>query len=154
MVFLLDGFWYSDGLKNLLYNLSICHGWSTSWMCPKLRYRIPFLFQYVDDLANSVARDKVDDILTVFNAFRNFIQFIVEREYTNWVPFLVMKVIRDVVILDSYQKPTSSVRYMNYYNCQEHMIKINPVRSNWHYQSLSTFSGWWELQTPCEYRIS
>lgn len=97
---------------------------------PKLSYQLPFIYQYVDDLILSVPSDGVQEILNTFNSFNDYIQFTVEMESERAVPFLDTKVIRDennIILLDWYQKPTSSGRYIHYRSYHDMKMKTNTI---------------------------
>lgn len=97
---------------------------------PKLSFVFPFLFKYVDDIICAVPYDKIDDVLLVFNSIHPKIQFTVEKETNCSVPFLDTKVIRNInnqILIDWYQKPTFSGRYLNFYSNHSINQKINVV---------------------------
>ena len=97
---------------------------------PKLSYQLPFLKKYVDDIITSIPNDGLDEILRIFNSYNQHIQFTVEVESNNSVPFLDTRVIRqpnNIIMLDWYTKPTSSGRYINYNSNHSTKIKINLI---------------------------
>ena len=75
----------------------------------------------------------MDDIqltLDNFNAFNSNLQFTIERENGNSVPFLDTRVIRtdnNSIILDWYQKDTASGRFINYFSNHPANQKYNTV---------------------------
>ena len=95
----------------------------------RLPFNLPFIYQYVDDLILSVPRGTSEEILSIFNSFNCHIQFTVEEEKENSVPFLDTKVIREgsTIILDWYQKPTSSGRYINFHSYHSFKMKTNVI---------------------------
>lgn len=97
----------------------------------KLNFNLPFLIKYVDDIICSCPRGSVADLLQVFNSYNPNLQFTIEHEdNNNSVPFLDTRVIRtheNRIILDWYQKPTSSGRYMNFHSHHPIKMKINLV---------------------------
>ncbi|XP_057324832.1 uncharacterized protein LOC130667337 [Microplitis mediator] len=77
-----------------------------------LPFPVPFLKVYVDDTILSIPEDKVDSILDIFNSVNKKIQFTMEIEKENRLPFLDVVVIRKddgSLLTDWYIKPTSSV---------------------------------------------
>lgn len=98
---------------------------------PKLTFSIPLIKKYVDDLICSIPNDSQNEILEVFNAYNEHIQFTIENEDDhNSVPFLDTRVHRDqnnVIKLDWYRKPTSSGRYLNFNSSVSMKMKINLV---------------------------
>lgn len=94
---------------------------------PKLSFNPVFLKKYVDDIITSVPLDKVDEILLIFNSFHERLQFTIEREVDNQIPFLDMELIRDggSILTNWYTKPMSSGRILNYKSDHVHSQKIN-----------------------------
>lgn len=96
----------------------------------RLQFDVPFLHQYVDDIICSVPHDSIDLVLQCFNSFNEHLQFTVERETDNSVPFLDTLVVRDngnILKLDWYRKSTSSGRYLNFHSHHDLQHKINVV---------------------------
>jgi hypothetical protein len=97
---------------------------------PKLDFQLPFIKKYVDDICCAVPADKIEYTKEVFNSFNNHLQFTVEQETNFSVPFLDTKLIRtpeNKIILDWYQKPTSSGRYINFQSNHPFGQKISIV---------------------------
>lgn len=97
---------------------------------PKLSFQLPFLKKYVDDIITAVPNNKVDEILTVFNSYNPNIQFTIETETDNSVPFLDTKLIRtesNLIKVDWYTKPTYSGRYINFHSYHTQKMKINLI---------------------------
>lgn len=97
---------------------------------PKLPFQLPFIYKYVDDVICAVPLDSVDTTLNIFNSYDPHVQFTVENEKDNKVPFLDTELIRcenNSIILNWYQKPTSSGRYINYYSSHPNSHKFNTV---------------------------
>lgn len=68
--------------------------------------------------------------MNVFNSFNRHIQFTIERETNNSVPFLDTKPIRQengTIIVDWYQKPTNSGRYIHFLSNHPIKQKINLI---------------------------
>lgn len=98
----------------------------------KITFDIPFLKRYVDDLILSVPENCIDEILNIFNSFDTNIQFTVEKETDQSVPFLDMKLIRtnnNTIITRWYRKPINSNRFINYYSHHPMKMKINLIHN-------------------------
>lgn len=96
----------------------------------KLSFAPTFLYQYVDDIIAAVPEGSIDEILTVFNDFDQHLKFTVEEEENRSVPFLDTKVIRtedNTIILDWYQKKTSSGKYVHYTSYHDIAMKTNVI---------------------------
>ena len=96
---------------------------------PKLSFELPFVYKFVDDIVTVVPSDMIAHTLSVFNSFNEHIQFTVEEERDNFVPFLDCKVIRDgtSLVTDWYTKPTFSGRFINYYSNHSFKHKMNTL---------------------------
>ncbi|XP_071055083.1 uncharacterized protein [Onthophagus taurus] len=97
---------------------------------PTLDFELPFLKKYVDDIITSIPENSLDSILDSFNKFNKYIQFTLERETNNAVPFLDTKVIRNIdnkIEFDWYAKPTFSGRYVHFTSSHKIKHKINTV---------------------------
>ena len=95
-----------------------------------LPFQIPFLKKYVDDIICAIPADSEEVILNIFNSHNQYLSFTLEKETDNSVPFLDTKLIRGndgLIILNWYQKPTNTGRYLNYSSFHEERIKINLV---------------------------
>lgn len=91
----------------------------------KLNFQFPFIKKYVDDIICSIPNNYIQETLNIFNNYNRHIQFTIEEETNNSVPFLDTKLIRlpdNKIMIDWYIKPTSSQQYINYYS--QHSIKI------------------------------
>ncbi|XP_074112299.1 uncharacterized protein LOC141536002 [Cotesia typhae] len=93
-------------------------------------FRIAFLKLYVDDTLLAVSEDRVEGLLTWFNGVHPKIQFTMEKEVDNKLPFLDTVVFR----LDSgelrtnwYQKPSCSGRLLNFNSHHPIAHKISVV---------------------------
>lgn len=96
----------------------------------RLTFDVPFIKKYVDDIICAIPSNKVDETLEIFNNFHPNIQFTIEKETNNTVPFLDTLLIRtpeNSVILDWYRKPMSSDRYIHYLSNHPTRQKINLV---------------------------
>lgn len=82
------------------------------------------------DITCSVPSDCTQIILDHVNTFNRNIQFTIEHENDCSVPFLDTRVIRtqeNKIILDWYQKPTASGRFLNYFSNHPQNQKYNTV---------------------------
>ncbi|XP_030752332.1 uncharacterized protein LOC115879578 [Sitophilus oryzae] len=98
----------------------------------KLPFKFPFLYRYVDDIIAAVPKDSIELTVNIFNSFNEKIQFTVECEKENSVPFLDTRLIRQddgEIILDWYQKPTASGRYLNFFSNHPTSQKYNTIRA-------------------------
>ena len=97
---------------------------------PRLDFQLPFIKKYVDDIITAVPGTKIDEILHTFNSYDNKIQFTIETENNNSVPFLDTKLVRteeNIIKLDWYTKPTYSGRYINFNSYHTQKMKINLI---------------------------
>lgn len=96
---------------------------------PQLPFEMPFIKKYVDDIICAVPQDSIDLTLNIFNNVHPRLQFTIEREVDNAVPFLDTLVIREgrSIKTDWYVKPTASGRYINYHSYHSTKMKINVV---------------------------
>lgn len=97
----------------------------------RLPLNIPFLFLYVDDILLSAPEDCIDVILNEFNAFDNYIQFTVEKEENNRIPFLDVMLIREGenVLTEWYRKSINSNRILNFYSSHPLNQKVAIIKS-------------------------
>ncbi|XP_044744639.1 uncharacterized protein LOC123306618 [Coccinella septempunctata] len=102
-----------------------------NYCIPLLPFQVPIAYQYVDDLFFAIPEDMTAEMLAVFNSFNTHIQFTVEEEVENGVPFLDTRVVRcpgNIIKLDWYQKPTSSGRYIHYRSNHSWAMKTNLIK--------------------------
>ncbi|XP_017470366.1 PREDICTED: uncharacterized protein LOC108362044 [Rhagoletis zephyria] len=93
--------------------------------------RIKILTKYVDDLFGICKISHVENILTALNSFHPSIKFTMEKENNGRLPYLDTLIIRKAnkIILDWYQKPTSSGRLVNFYSQHPKRVKINTAQN-------------------------
>lgn len=96
---------------------------------PKLRFRLPFYWRFVDDIITAVPADKVNEVKDAFNKYNKNIQFTVESEKDNRISFLEVLCIRDgrSIKTDWYHKDTWSGRYLNFKSHLPSTYKRNTV---------------------------
>ena len=97
---------------------------------PRLPFQLPFIKKYVDDIITAIPQDKIESTLHIFNDFNQHIQFTIEQETNNSVPFLDTRPIRQAngtIVVDWYQKPTNSGRYIHFHSNHPTKQKINLV---------------------------
>lgn len=95
---------------------------------PRLKFEIPFVKKYVDDLILVVPLDKHVEILEVFNGFHNKLQFTMEKEEHNRIPFLDLWLIRSgdgTISTKWYHKPMASTRILNGNSNHHQTLKMN-----------------------------
>nr|CAI5827748.1 unnamed protein product [Callosobruchus analis] len=76
-------------------------------------FRVPFVKRYVDDLLLALPTDKIDILLNKFNSYDVNLQFTLEKEVDNSIPFLDMRIIHsedNILRTTWYRKPMSSDR--------------------------------------------
>jgi len=80
-----------------------------------LRFKIPFYYRYVDDIALTIPCNKAELLLDTFNSFHPRLQFTLERG-GNFLNFLDVTIIKNNNNLefDFYTKPTFSGRFLSY----------------------------------------
>ncbi|CAD6208583.1 GSCOCG00010569001-RA-CDS [Cotesia congregata] len=113
-----------------------------------LPFPVPFLKLYVDDTITAIPKDKVSTVLDIFNSINKKIQFTMEMEKNNQLPFLDVMIIRkdDNSILTSwYVKPTSSGRCLNYYSNHPLSQKISIIKG-FMFRSLSLSSEQFHIE--------
>ncbi|XP_044766578.1 uncharacterized protein LOC123322665 [Coccinella septempunctata] len=96
-----------------------------------LPFRVPIYKRYVDDIFTSIPSDGVGVILDAFNSFHPRLQFTLETERNNSLPFLDVRVIRSSGCLrtDWYRKPTFSERFLNFNSQHPFTHKINLIEN-------------------------
>lgn len=94
---------------------------------PKLPFRIIFCKKFVDDVIALIPAEHGTTALNVLNSYDPRIQFTVEEEVLQSVPFLDTRVVRvdTRLMVDWYQKPMSSGRYLHYLSYHPLKVKIN-----------------------------
>ena len=76
-----------------------------------------FYFRYVDDIVLAVHKNKVEEVLELFNSYHERLRFTVDFGDENDINFLDIKLMRQgSIIFDIYKKSTNSVRYLNYFS--------------------------------------
>lgn len=94
-----------------------------------LDFEINTFYRYVDDVFVIIPREKLNDILNVFNKYYPRLQFTYELENENSLSFLDVKVIRQGsdLLTNWYHKPMFSGRCINYYSSHSLQYKINTI---------------------------
>lgn len=89
--------------------------------------RPKILTKYVDDLFGIIKTCAIENILTKLNSFDKNIQFTLEKESDNYIPYLDIQIIRNNgrILTNWYQKPTSSGRLVNFYSNHPKNIIFN-----------------------------
>lgn len=88
---------------------------------------IKFIVKYVDDIFAIVNKNDLEKILTQLNKQHDKLQFTVEIEKDNKLPFLDICIHRQnsTIFFDWYTKPMSSGRIINYLSAQPKQTKVN-----------------------------
>lgn len=97
-----------------------------------LPFRVLFIKKYVDDLALAIPAVEVENILSYFNAFDPHIQFTLETERDNKLPFLDMMLCRHEdgsITTNWYKKPLASGRLINFHSIHPLHMKINVAKN-------------------------
>ena len=95
---------------------------------PRLPFRLAFIYKYVDDIVCSVPACHTSTILDIFNSFSPHLQFTIKAEVEKSVPFLDIRIVRcndQRILLDWYNKPTFTGRYINFHSNHPLNKKIN-----------------------------
>ncbi|XP_055590189.1 uncharacterized protein LOC129742323 [Uranotaenia lowii] len=98
----------------------------------QLPFSIPILKKYVDDLFLAIPSDSEQQTLEAFNAQEPRIQFTMETEENNSLPYLDMTVIRQSnqkLITEWYKKSIASGRMLNFNSCHQLKHKVNVARN-------------------------
>lgn len=85
------------------------------------------LTKYVDDLFSIIKIKNIDETLKILNSFSRQIQFTMEKEMDNRLPYLDSVIIRkdNLLKLDWFQKPMASGRLINFRSKHPRRIIIN-----------------------------
>ncbi|XP_044757911.1 uncharacterized protein LOC123316054 [Coccinella septempunctata] len=111
----------SPSFANLIMEEIFCYVVET------LKFYIPLIKFFVDDTLLLVPYDKIQYILDVFNSYHQKIQFTIEVEKDNSLPFLDLLIIREnsSIITDWYTKAISTNRCINFYSSHSMQQKTN-----------------------------
>ncbi|XP_075167739.1 uncharacterized protein LOC142239876 [Haematobia irritans] len=92
---------------------------------------IKFITKYVDDLFAVIKKEDEDIILATFNKYHNKLQFTIEKETNNCLPYLDVKLHRnnDKISTEWYTKSIASGRIINFHSTQPFKQKINTAMS-------------------------
>ncbi|XP_058456432.1 uncharacterized protein LOC131433843 [Malaya genurostris] len=93
-----------------------------------LTFNTPILKKYVDDFILALPKSEVQNTLQKFNSYNPHIQFTLEEESDNKLPFLDTLVIRQnnqTISTKWYSKPISSGRLLNYHSFHPMLMKMN-----------------------------
>lgn len=105
---------------------------------PQLPFELRLLLKYVDDILAIVPKRLVSRVLTLLNSFDAKIQFTMELEKDDTLPYLDLLIIRDnnKIITNWYRKPTASNMSLNYLSNHPRTIREN-VAFNMFYRAIS-----------------
>lgn len=105
-----------------------------AFVTDKLDFELPFLYKYVDDIITILPKCKIDSTLLIFNSYHSRLNFTVEIENNNALPFLDTLVIREGphIYTDWFFKPCASNRILHFYSqCPSH-YKYNTLNNLLH----------------------
>ena len=94
----------------------------------KLVEKPKIITKYVDDIFAVVKKSRLQETLQMLNSYHKDVKFTLETEKDGKLPYLDTLAIRDnnnKIILDWYQKPSSSGRIINFYSKHPRSTKIN-----------------------------
>ncbi|XP_055605165.1 uncharacterized protein LOC129753371 [Uranotaenia lowii] len=94
----------------------------------KLPFPIPIIHKYVDDLFLVIPEDQCELVLEIFNQQEERLQFTMEKENENRLPYLDMVVVRDpnqMLKTEWFIKPIASGRMLNWHSCHQLKHKLN-----------------------------
>jgi hypothetical protein len=80
---------------------------------------ILFWKRYVDDVHTAIPKDKAEILLNHLNCFNENIQFTMEKENNDWIPYLDLLLKRQPdggLNFSIYQKSTNSGRYLDFFS--------------------------------------
>ena len=101
-------------------------------LIPGLNETMPVWLRYVDDTFALIEKNKVEMVLNTLNGFHNSIKFTYEKECSNEIAFLDVKVKRymDSPLLktDLYRKKTDSSIYINWNSFAPNTWKIGTLK--------------------------
>jgi hypothetical protein len=93
-----------------------------------LPFDIPFMFKYVDDILLCCPGNLKEETLEIFNSINSNVQFTMEAEVNNRLPYLDLQIIRNSdgsIDTDFYMKPTASGRILNFNSNHSMRLKVN-----------------------------
>lgn len=98
----------------------------------KLKFTLPFLYVYVDDTLLAAPKHRIGKLVEVFNQYHQSLQFTLQMEDNQSIPFLACTVIRnqDGTLYTHWdQKLTDFGRMLNFYS-SHHMNHKKSVIHN------------------------
>ena len=119
-----------------------------AWTCgcndePPKRAKV--FARYVDDVIRTVKMEYIDLLMTIANKLHKNLQFTIEKEVEQSIPFLDMRVTRHGKSLSTswYSKPTDTGLMLSFHSCAPTKYKRNIVEGNIHriHQATSTWSA-------------
>ncbi|XP_055854557.1 uncharacterized protein LOC129918193 [Episyrphus balteatus] len=97
----------------------------------KIGIKMKFIAKYVDDIFAIIKLKDIDTILNQLNSYHNKIQFTIENEHNNSLPYLDLLIHREnnQIIYNWYAKETASGRMINFHSNQPTKQKINTAQN-------------------------
>ena len=95
----------------------------------QIKFEIPFIYNFVDDLILCIPCDKIDSTIILFNSYNEHLKFTVEIESQNFINYLDTKLINEdnKIIIDWHQKIIFSGRYILFNSNHSYKQKINII---------------------------
>ncbi|XP_055539553.1 uncharacterized protein LOC129726638 [Wyeomyia smithii] len=97
-----------------------------------LNYEIPVLRKFVDDFILALPEKQIVHTLHIFNSYNAHLQFTMEKETNNQLPFLDTLVIRNTdqsINTEWFSKNIASGRLLNYFSFHPMHTKMNVARN-------------------------
>lgn len=96
----------------------------------KLNFRLPFYSRYVDDSSTACPLNKTDELRRIFNSYNENLQFTIEVEKDDKIPFLDCMLHRQkngLIKTNWFHKNTWSGRYLNFHSHLPFNYKRNTI---------------------------
>lgn len=110
----------------------LCLDYVFDQIIPKLPFKLPFVFKFMDDTFTAIPENSDHIIITKFNSFNPRLRFTIESEVNHQIPFLDMLVVKKqdgMVETDWWSKPQNSGRLIHFNSVQPYKQKINAARN-------------------------
>ena len=120
----------------------LANGW-LSQFDPKIKDDAKLYYRYMDDIVREIKTENIDQKLSEINSYHPALEFTIEKETDNSLPFLDMRIIRKDCKLSStwYSKPTDTGLIMNFHSFAPQKYKQSVV-SGFVYRIYRSFSSW------------
>ena len=120
----------------------LANGW-LSQFDPKIKDDAKLYYRYMDDMVREIKTENIDQKLSEINSYHSALEFTIEKETDNSLPFLDMRIIRKDCKLSStwYSKPTDTGLIMNFHSFAPQKYKQSVV-SGFVYRIYRSCSSW------------